>query len=235
MLGMLGSDHIGERDNAAQLIEQFLRQRGLTWPDLLGRHAAGDDGSGKPGNRPYRAFQQSPPRSAYIRPNRRTNGAQDVAWRWSMLAGLAVVGSISLMSLLQQRAPERGAAVDVAAGGWCQGGVPGGGSPACPPLANAGNGTRSPPTSSSSVSSAAALAAASKQRQPTPFAQGLADHKVAESWRRLAPPGLCLGHFGPDREEFKSACVVADKLLAQFDQRRRTDPEYRRGWNSLTL
>jgi hypothetical protein len=36
VLGMLGSDHPGERDNAAKLAEQLRRETGLTWRELLG-------------------------------------------------------------------------------------------------------------------------------------------------------------------------------------------------------
>jgi hypothetical protein len=35
LLGMLGSDHPGERDNAAVAADRLVRQRGLTWPDVL--------------------------------------------------------------------------------------------------------------------------------------------------------------------------------------------------------
>lgn len=35
ILGMLGSNAPGERDNAARLAEQFRRELGLTWADLL--------------------------------------------------------------------------------------------------------------------------------------------------------------------------------------------------------
>lgn len=35
LLGMLGSDHAGERDNAARLAEQIRRENGATWDDLL--------------------------------------------------------------------------------------------------------------------------------------------------------------------------------------------------------
>lgn len=35
ILGMLGSNQPGERDNAARLAEQFRIQHGLTWADLL--------------------------------------------------------------------------------------------------------------------------------------------------------------------------------------------------------
>lgn len=35
ILGMLGSDHAGERDNAAQQAEAFRRKHGLTWAELI--------------------------------------------------------------------------------------------------------------------------------------------------------------------------------------------------------
>lgn len=35
LLGMLGSEHAGERDNAARLAEQIRRENGTTWDDLL--------------------------------------------------------------------------------------------------------------------------------------------------------------------------------------------------------
>jgi hypothetical protein len=35
ILGMLGSDHAGERDNAARLAEHFRREWGMTWDDLF--------------------------------------------------------------------------------------------------------------------------------------------------------------------------------------------------------
>jgi hypothetical protein len=36
ILGLLGSDHAGERDAAALAASRFLRSRGLTWPDVIG-------------------------------------------------------------------------------------------------------------------------------------------------------------------------------------------------------
>lgn len=36
ILGLLGSDHAGERDAAALAASRFLRIRGLTWPDVIG-------------------------------------------------------------------------------------------------------------------------------------------------------------------------------------------------------
>jgi hypothetical protein len=37
LLGMLGSEHLGERGNAAALADRFVRERGLTWGDVLAR------------------------------------------------------------------------------------------------------------------------------------------------------------------------------------------------------
>jgi hypothetical protein len=213
MLGMLGSDHVGERDNAAQLIAQFLQRRGLTWPDVLGRYAVRDDADGKPKTRPNQAFWKPSPRAAYTR----APHAQDVVWRWSMLIGLVIVGSISLMSLIQQRAADPAINADVMAEDRCADARP-----ECPPFASTENGIKSKP--------GVATVAAAAHKQSTLFAQGLADRKVAESWHKLAPPRLCAGRIDPDREELKSACFTAEKLLTQFDQRRRTDPG--RGWNS---
>lgn len=36
ILGMLGSDSAGERDNAARMAEEFRRQHGLTWNEVVG-------------------------------------------------------------------------------------------------------------------------------------------------------------------------------------------------------
>ena len=221
MLGMLGSHHIGERDNAAQLIAQFLQRRGRRGPTswVATRRAMTRRASPKPGR--SRRFGSLAPRAAYTGTSLPATHAQDVVWRWSMLIGLVIVGSISLMSLIQQRAADPRINADVMAEDRC-----GGVSPACPPLADTQNGIKSKP----GVESVAAAA----HRPSTSFAQGLADRKVAQSWHKLAPPRLCAGRIGSDREEFRSACLTAEKLLTEFDQRRRTDPEYRRGWNSLS-
>ena len=40
LLGMLGSDRPGERDNAAKLAETFRRRYGVTWAELLNLQAA---------------------------------------------------------------------------------------------------------------------------------------------------------------------------------------------------
>ncbi len=96
MLGMLGSSHTGERDNAARAVEQFRQQRGLSWSDLLGRQAAGG----------YAPDPEAVPRHE-ARSFDRGYRVQDLIWRWSMLAGLVAVGLMSLTSLAQQHAPEK--------------------------------------------------------------------------------------------------------------------------------
>jgi hypothetical protein len=35
LLGMIGSAHDGEALNAARMADQLVRQRGLTWPDII--------------------------------------------------------------------------------------------------------------------------------------------------------------------------------------------------------
>ena len=35
LLGMLGSDHAGERDNAARAAHQLVQQRGITWREVV--------------------------------------------------------------------------------------------------------------------------------------------------------------------------------------------------------
>jgi hypothetical protein len=42
------------------------------------------------------------------------------------------------------------------------------------------------------------------------------------------------GAAGPERKEWALGCAIARKMLAQFDQRRRTDPLYQAAWSSLT-
>ena len=36
LLGMLGSDHTGERDAAAFAIERLRRERGMSWAEIFG-------------------------------------------------------------------------------------------------------------------------------------------------------------------------------------------------------
>jgi hypothetical protein len=97
LLGMLGSSHTGERENAARLVEQFRRQRGVNWSDVLTRHSYGD--------RPADASPDAAPQPESW-PLSRTERIQDLVWRWSMLLGLAAVGLMSLTSLAEHHAAE---------------------------------------------------------------------------------------------------------------------------------
>jgi hypothetical protein len=208
LLGMLGSNQVGERDNAAQLVEQFRAKRGLAWADVLGRQRLTDIPSNLQGQRPARDFS---PREE---PSEPRSGARDAVWRWSMLAGLIAVGSMSFASLMRHPAAQI-IAVDAGMDGRCLVGKED-----CAPATKASNRIKPQP------SAAAALAVLA------PFAQGVADRKVSETWRKSELPGLCSRRFSPDQEELKLACVTARKLLATFEQRQRSDPEYRRGWNA---
>jgi hypothetical protein len=38
LLGMLGSDHAGERDNAGRAAHRMVRQHGITWFDVVATH-----------------------------------------------------------------------------------------------------------------------------------------------------------------------------------------------------
>src|SRR5271166_1665304 len=113
LLGMLGSNHVGERENAAQLVERFRRQRGFDWADLLGRPPAHEDASVAQEPRRRRSFRASSSRAASARPI----GARDVVWRWSMLAGLVAVGLMALTALAQLHAAGKRIAAE--ADGWC--------------------------------------------------------------------------------------------------------------------
>jgi hypothetical protein len=244
MLGMLGSNHVGERDNAAKLITQFLSDRGLTWGDVLTRSPTGGFGLGMAAYRPGQSFDGAPSHHAPFRGappfqgapfqgvplragrTRRLAPAGDSAWRWGMLSGLMLVGAVSLMTLLRQTAIEQRIIASAAVVGRCPAGSEDGTWPLCGTPTAAGKAVTSPAAQADS-------ALAGGNRKPgASFAQGVADRKVADSWHKLAPPGLCGRPFGSGQEDYRAACRMAEKLLAQFEQRRRSDPEYRRGWNS---
>jgi hypothetical protein len=227
LLGMLGSEHAGERENAAQLVEQFRKQHGVVWTDLLtarGLSKTGADGPTGPSRRP---FSISPPGAGDAPSIPRTSASRDAVWRWSMLIGLVVVGSVSVATLLQQRSVGQTIEAKVAMDGRCLDGAEGAGWPACASVLPDQDRIRPLADPAPTVVAAGTVAL------PTAFAQGLADRKVWETWHKSGTAGLCSGHFRPDQQELKSACVIAGKLLAGFDQRRQSDAAYRRGWNSL--
>jgi hypothetical protein len=84
----------------------------------------------------------------------------------------------------------------------------------------------------------------------TAFEQGLADRRQWETWfksllgeykagaeywsghRSLPKPGSCFGPAGQSLGDWSKGCVAAQQRLAPTDIRRRSEPDYRRGWNS---
>ena len=85
---------------------------------------------------------------------------------------------------------------------------------------------------------------------PTAFDQGLADRRIWENWfnsltgeehegaafwagqRSLPNPGTCLAGQSLRSFNYWHGCEKAKSFLDPTDQRRLSDPEYRRGWNS---
>ena len=53
LLGMLGSDHLGERDNAARAAHRLVQQHGITWHDVVVTHSP--SGIGDPDTDPIGA------------------------------------------------------------------------------------------------------------------------------------------------------------------------------------
>ena len=95
-----------------------------------------------------------------------------------------------------------------------------------------------------------AYAATTSSNPPTAsFQQGLSDRQSWETWfnsltegyrngaefwsaeRSAQHPGSCLPSGAS--VEWSAGCVAAQQRLAQPDVRRKTDPEYRLGWNSF--
>jgi hypothetical protein len=85
-----------------------------------------------------------------------------------------------------------------------------------------------------------------------PFDQGLAERTEWEVWaatlsgdfrrgaewwtrhRSLANPGACNGPAAANSQEFVLGCEAAKARLTPKDIKRKSDPNYRRGWNSYT-
>lgn len=98
--------------------------------------------------------------------------------------------------------------------------------------------------------SAPVTQAGTSQLTSSAFEQGLADRRGWEEWfsslsgdyragaeywagQRSTPrPESCSGAAGQRLGEWISGCLAARERLASLDQRRRSEPEYRRGWNS---
>jgi hypothetical protein len=59
----------------------------------------------------------------------------------------------------------------------------------------------------------------------------------AEWWaghRSLSSPGECVGSAAAMNQQFIFGCEAAKVRLAPKDVKRKSDPDYRRGWNSYT-
>jgi len=85
-----------------------------------------------------------------------------------------------------------------------------------------------------------------------PFDQGLAERAEWELWvaalsgdfrrgadwwaghRSLKDPGACNGPGAAMNQQFVLGCEAAKARLTPRDIKRKSDPEYRRGWNSYT-
>jgi hypothetical protein len=84
------------------------------------------------------------------------------------------------------------------------------------------------------------------------FQQGLTDRNAWESWiasisgdyragaeywaaqRSTPTAGACFDTAGNSRGDWTVGCLSAKARLTPSDERRKTEPEYRRGWNSFT-
>lgn len=84
----------------------------------------------------------------------------------------------------------------------------------------------------------------------SPYEQGAADRRAWELWfdglrgvyregaffwsgqRSLPKPAACAQPNQPD-PDFEAGCEAAKKMLAPSDVRRKGEPDYRRGWNSI--
>ncbi len=102
------------------------------------------------------------------------------------------------------------------------------------------------------ISPAAAPAAPPPAPAASSFDQGLADRAGLEQWfatlggdfrrgadwwashRSLRNPGTCSGPVSGMNQEFTLGCGTAKARLTPEDIRRRTDADYRRGWNAYT-
>jgi hypothetical protein len=112
--------------------------------------------------------------------------------------------------------------------------------------------TATPSASSSDPASRPAPMLSGPQAgQPaTALDQGLADRKGWETWfnalssdyhegarywsaqRSLPKPGSCFGPGGQSLGDWTAGCIAAQQRLAPTDARRKSEPEYRQGWNS---
>jgi serine/threonine protein kinase len=110
--------------------------------------------------------------------------------------------------------------------------------------------TRSAPSSEPASRPAPLLSGPQVGQPATAFDQGLADRKGWETWfnalssdyhegarywsaqRSLPKPGSCFGPGGQSLGDWTAGCIAAQQRLAPTDARRKSEPEYRQGWNS---
>jgi ATP-dependent protease ClpP protease subunit len=106
------------------------------------------------------------------------------------------------------------------------------------------------PSPTNGQTASAARAPAVNAPSTNVFDQGLADRRRWEAWlnslpgayhegarywsaqRSLPKPGSCFGPAGQNLGDWTSGCLAAQQLLAPTDIRRKSEPEYRLGWNS---
>ena len=107
-----------------------------------------------------------------------------------------------------------------------------------------------PPVASLQVAPPPAESAPAANQEPVTFQQGLTDRKGWEQWfgslsglylegasfwaehRSDHKTPSCYGNGGVTIEVFTTGCLAAQQRLAALDMRRKSDPDYRRGWNS---
>jgi hypothetical protein len=110
----------------------------------------------------------------------------------------------------------------------------------------------SPPPPQDYGSTAPASAAPPDQpARSKAFEEGLADRQAWEDWfanlsgpfkdgaeywsgqRSIPKPGSCYGPGGQNPGDWTMGCLAAKRLLVPSDVRRKLEPDYRAGWNSL--
>lgn len=118
-----------------------------------------------------------------------------------------------------------------------------------PPVASAPN--RLPAAAVAALPAGLMAPAPIAAQDPVTFRQGFADRQSWEQWfASISGPYLdgaafwaqhrsdhkipsCYGDAGMDPGSFTAGCLAAQQRLSATDVRRQSDPDYRRGWNSL--
>ncbi len=93
-------------------------------------------------------------------------------------------------------------------------------------------------------------AAVPKSAETRAFYDGLVDRRAMESWKAALPvdaragadfwaatrssnKASCFGPTAPELGPWLDGCVAAQKMMNPMDARRKSEPDYRRGWNSF--